>query len=467
MLFTSLEFMVLFLPVVLGVALSLRGGALLSWIALASCVFYAFAGHAWFLIPMAVSTIIDFLVGHQLAVHERPSTRKALLWFSLVSNLGLLAYFKYSGLLVRSIQDLSATLGQPASPLIELGAVILPAGISFYTFQTMSYVIDIYRRHAEPERSFVKYLTFVSFFPHLVAGPLTRHNQLIPQLSRIAGAGIQPAWRAGIVMFAFGLLKKVCIADRLGNWVDPQIADLGNAGAVEAWLALIGYSMQLYFDFSGYSDMAVGLGRLFNVELPQNFNSPYRALDPSDFWKRWHISLSQWLRDYLYIGLGGNRCSEWRRNFNLIVTMFLGGLWHGAHWTFALWGLYHGVLIALHHRFSAQWGRLSTASRRVSMFMLVCIGWVFFRADSLEVALDWFQALAGGNGIVQSEPSVRGLVLPCGLVLTATILATLGKNTFELEVAKLSAPRLWALGSATAVAVLLMNFASKFLYYQF
>jgi len=348
-LFTSLEFLLLFFPVVLIVALRLSGQPLLRWITATSIVFYAFAGHWWFIVPMLVTTTVDYLVALGIARQTAARRRGWLLGVSLAGNLGMLAYFKYSGLLVHTAERAADVLGLVRGDT-SFGwfEVVLPAGISFYTFQTLSYIIDVWRGDAPAERNFIRFAAFVSFFPHLVAGPLTRHHQLIPQLARIAERGIAARWQEGTFLFCVGLSKKVLIADRLGNLVDPLLTPTSTLDLAHAWLALFGYAFQIYFDFSGYSDMAIGLGRLFGIELPQNFNSPYKAVSPRDFWRRWHMTLSFWLRDYLYISLGGNRCPPARRRFNLMATMVLGGLWHGASWTFAAWGAWHGLLLLLH-----------------------------------------------------------------------------------------------------------------------
>ena len=317
MLFSSLEFLILFLPLTLAVALRLRGQPLLRWIAFTSVVFYAFAGHWWFIVPMLVTTVVDYWVAIVIERTQAPARRRALLAISLAGNLGLLAYFKYAGLLARTVEAGVAALGIPSMlHVTRWFDVILPAGISFYTFQTLSYIIDVWRGAAPAERNFVRFAGFVSFFPHLVAGPLTRHHQLIPQLTRIATTGISPRWRAGILLFCVGLCKKVLLADRLGNLVDPLLAPPMELDALRAWLALAGYALQIYFDFSGYSDMAIGLGRLFGIELPQNFNSPYKAASPSDFWRRWHMTLSAWLPlNLLATAAGGHRPRARRRRF--------------------------------------------------------------------------------------------------------------------------------------------------------
>jgi alginate O-acetyltransferase complex protein AlgI len=464
-LFSSLEFLVLFLPLALVVALALRGQPLLRWIALTSVIFYAFAGHWWFIVPMLLTTVVDFWVAIAIERARRGRARRWLLAVSLAGNLGMLAYFKYSGLLVRTAEAALIALGlEESARASRWFEVILPAGISFYTFQTLSYIIDVWRGQAPAERNFVRFAGFVSFFPHLVAGPLTRHHQLIPQLARIAATGITPRWREGVLLFAVGLCKKVLIADRLGNLIDPLLAPPLALDAPRAWLVLLGYAFQIYFDFSGYSDMAIGLGRLFGIELPQNFNSPYKAASPSDFWRRWHMTLSAWLRDYLYITLGGNRCSPARRRFNLLATMILGGLWHGANWTFAAWGTWHGLLLVLHHSVPA-WERMSGFWQRNLTFFLVTLGWVFFRAESFAHAAQWFASLAGAHGL--AAPWTQETAALAALVLLGLAIVRLAPNSLELPLARLGAVPQVGLAGATAAALLLMNYGSKFLYFQF
>jgi alginate O-acetyltransferase complex protein AlgI len=457
------------MPIVLLTARVLRGNALLFWISFSSAVFYAFAGHIWFLIPMAITTSLDFWIGGRLTVSSSAAMRKFYLVVSLVCNLGLLAYFKYSGLLLHTIQSAALHLGMHGLPINIQWAltVILPAGISFYTFQTISYVMDIYRGNAGREPNFLKYLSFVAFFPHLVAGPLTRHNQLLPQLTRIADHGIKPRWEEGIYLFVIGLAKKVLIADRIANGIDPLISDIGNAGLLTAWIALLGFALQIYFDFSGYSDMAIGLGRLFGIELPRNFNSPYQARNPSEFWQRWHITLSQWLRDYLYISLGGNRCSHNRRQFNLMTTMILGGLWHGGNWTFAFWGFLHGALLMLYHSRENAWNTLSHSLQRNLTFLFVCLAWVPFRSDSLSHMFVWYAAMVGAHGIKGPafHPSIIVWLVPLE-ALALTVVFRL-KNSLEISYLNLSRPKLLLLAATATLSILLMNFSSRFLYFQF
>jgi alginate O-acetyltransferase complex protein AlgI len=471
MLFNSFGFLLVFLPAVLVISLRVKGQSLLRWLALTSFFFYSFAGHAWFLIPMLVTTCLDFFMAPLIASAHNQKRRKLYLMVSLVGNLGLLFYFKYSGLLVRTAEAVALQMAEIfgfKDPGWSLAGyeVILPAGISFYTFQTLSYIIDVYRGQAEPEHNFWRFAGFVSFFPHLVAGPLTRHNQLIPQLTGVAQSGIRPRWEDGIYLFAIGLCKKVLIADRIANLTHPYLGGTGNMTIVTAWLALFGFTMQIYFDFSGYTDMAIGLGRLFGIELPQNFNSPYQALNPSDFWRRWHITLSRWLRDYLYISLGGNRCSHFRRNLNLMLTMILGGLWHGASWTFAIWGFYHGLLLVVFHQLEGPWSKLPAAVQRTVTFFLVMIGWLFFRAETFSGAMHWLKNLFifGGSVGVLSEGELK-LV---GFILSGLLVTQLFPNASSAP----SLPALrpfykFSLGVLTFFAILMLGYSSRFLYFQF
>ena len=449
MLFNSVEFIFLFLPGVLLAARFLKGPALLRWITLSSFIFYALAGRTWFLLPMLATTAFDFWLAPRIASAATPERKKALLAVSVSASLGLLFYFKYAGLFLGSTF-----------------AVLLPAGISFYTFQTLAYVIDVYRGDAEPERDFWKFAGFVSFFPHLVAGPLTRHDQLLPALGRIAAEGVKPRWQAGLFLFSVGLIKKVLIADRLAILIDPMINDAARLDAAAAWLALLGYALQIYFDFSGYCDMAIGLGRLFGIELPQNFNSPYQAKDPSDFWRRWHMTLSAWLRDYLYLPLGGRSFSAGRRYAAVMATMLLGGLWHGANWTFVAWGFYHGALIIGFHRTKSRWRSRPVILQRAATFTLVTLGWVFFRSPDFHDAALWLAALFDARGLAAGlSAEHQPLLLLCvfGVTVTQWPRNASGRTDWE----RLSPPFQTALGLATVAAVLWANSGTEFLYFQF
>jgi alginate O-acetyltransferase complex protein AlgI len=321
--------------------------------------------------------------------------------------------------------------------------IVLPVGISFYTFHTISYIVDSYRRTVTPTRNFFEFSCYVSLFSQLVAGPIVRFRQIEEDLENIDRHDARAGWTVGWSFFTLGLIKKVLIADTIAALVNPRFADYTALSTGGAWLCMLGYAYQIYFDFSGYSDMAVGLGHLFGLRIPQNFNSPYQALDISDFWRRWHISLSTCLRDYLYIPLGGNRGPRWMVYRNLMITMLLGGLWHGASWTFVAWGGYHGALLAAYRLSGRYWDALPVALRRAGTFILVVVGWVFFRSTNWTMAM----------GLLERMFAWRWAPLPAGtyllpvIVALAAAVAHFGANTFQLRHA-------WRPSVAAGLAVL-------------
>lgn len=467
MLFNSFRFVFLFFPAVFLISTWLKGRRLLAWIAVSSFIFYSFAGHVWFLGPMLATIVLDFILAQKMAKTKKARLKKAILIFSIGSSLGLLIYFKYAGFLSQTIAHFTWLFFGSPNTYPELFHTLLPAGISFYTFQTISYMVDVYQGKAEPETNFWRFASFVSFFPHLVAGPLTRHHQLIPALKNIEHRGFSPAWKAGIFLFVIGLSKKVLIADRIAEFIDPLIQDIAHSGFVLSWVSLLGFTFQIYFDFSGYTDMAIGLGRLFGVELPKNFHDPYQAVNPSDFWKRWHVTLSQWFRDYLYIPLGGGTSGSLKTFRNLLLTMMLAGLWHGAQWTFMAWGLYHGLLLALYHGMKPIWDKQDILIQKTVSFLLVCLGWVFFRSLSLTDALQWYQNLFGFKTFALDFPVMRLLQI-LGLLAIAFLISHLkfnASNSDRLHTLGVRAGIL--LGSLAVLDVLFMNQSARFLYFQF
>ena len=410
MLFPTITFAV-FLVLVLAVHTVLleRPTAWKASMLVASYVFYGWWD--WrFLSLIWLSTIVDFVAGR--AIHAADSTLLRRLWLccSLGTNLGMLGFFKYAGFFVDSFVDLLAGLGVEASTA-TLG-IILPVGISFYTFQTMSYSIDIYRRVLEPTDRLLDFALFVGFFPQLVAGPIVRARDFLSQLATNDRAPVDTGLATKLILG--GLFKKMVLADVLGaELVDGVFANPGGATGLEVLLAVYGYAFQIYGDFSGYSDIAIGIALLLGFRFPMNFDQPYRALSLQDFWRRWHISLSSWLRDYLYIGLGGNRRGPGRTARNILVTMLLGGLWHGAGWTFVLWGAIHGIGLVVERAIPGLVGGKPTPVRRMARtlvtFHLVCAGWVFFRAVDLGRAVEVF---AGLGGSWTSAPTIGlGVVL--------------------------------------------------------
>jgi alginate O-acetyltransferase complex protein AlgI len=397
MLFNSFVFLFAFLPTAYTVFWMLRRAPHRHlWLAVSGYVFYGY-WNPWFCLLMLFSTLVSYFAGLGLLRAQSDRGRQWFLVLPIAVDLSLLAFFKYAAFASETLQSAVAAVGLdwhvPDSFRLPLSAerlgfddIILPVGISFYTVHTISYIVDAYRRTITPTRNFFEFAAYVSLFSQLVAGPIVRFRQLEEDLENLAVADRRRWLKIGVAYFVYGFAEKVLIADTLAWFVDPAFERWQQLSTVGAWVAAVGYTFQLYFDFSGYSSMAIGLGYLFGLRIPINFNSPYKATDPSDFWRRWHISLSTCLRDYIYIPLGGNRGGDWMVYRNLLLTMLIGGLWHGASWTFVIWGAYHGVLLSLYRACAPQWDRLPLFLRRSSTFLLVVIGWVVFRAPTLHVA---------------------------------------------------------------------------------
>lgn len=423
---------------------------------------YIFYG-SWsmrFLLLLIGSTGFDFFVGRKISGAPSAELKRRWLIASLISNLGLLGYFKYANFFLDSAVSLANTLGVQAHlPVLR---VVLPVGISFYTFQALSYVIDVYRGHCKPARSLLDFAAYTAFFPQLVAGPIERASHFLPQLNNHRGPA--PFDFLGIALIGFGAFKKI-IADHYVRVVDPVFGDLAHAHPMAVWVGTYCFAIQIYLDFSGYSDIAVGLARLLGFDIVQNFQAPYASDSPSDFWRRWHVSLSSWLRDYLYIPLGGSRGGNTNTMRNLFITMVLGGLWHGAAWNYVLWGIYHGGLLALGRLpFFDKLGSTPrfVVLRRILTFHLVCLGWVLFRAESLSdcgIALSkllnplsfdvfaWFRAL---------EKS-RDLGRVTSLLLGGTLIVTL-HHAFPIT------PRMWLEKLAPRPAALRYAIVATMLY---
>ncbi len=366
------------------------------------------------------SSTADFLLAKKIAHTEDAALRKRWLWGTVVLNLGVLGFFKYFNFGVDSVSAALFALGFHP-PQIAL-RIALPVGISFFTFESMSYVIDVYRRELQPCKSYLQYLTFVAFFPHLVAGPIVRPKDLLPQLAD-QGRFDPKIMSEGLFLIAVGLSKKIIIGDYLAlNLVDRVFDAPVMYSALENYAAVLGYALQIYCDFSGYTDIAIGSALLLGVRFPLNFDSPYKSASVVEFWRRWHISLSTWLRDYLYIPLGGNRQGRLRTYFNLLATMVLGGLWHGAAWTFVAWGTMHGLALALNKWVGERWVGASLSSslvgRVVSVlltFHFVCAAWVFFRAPTFAQANLVFSRMATFTLYHPNLPGPLVAVLALGL----------------------------------------------------
>lgn len=483
MIFSSYEFIFLFLPLVLTGYYLLPGRARTLFLTLASYLFYGWWDYR-FCGLMLLSTGIDYMAGQGITRARTCRGKKQWVVLSVISNLSLLGFFKYYDLFASTLNYGLASLFpstcnlQPS--IIPLLHLVLPVGISFYTFQSMSYAIDLYRGRALKTRSFLDFACYVALFPQLVAGPIVRYRELAGQLAQRTHTLEKIS--KGAALFVLGLAKKVLVADAMAPLTGLAFG-ASSPGFIDAWVGVLAYTMQIYFDFSGYSDMAVGLGLMFGFRFPINFNSPYQAVSITDFWRRWHISLSGWLRDYLYIPLGGNRIGSRRTYINLFLVMLLGGLWHGASWTFVAWGGYHGLLLAWErlrcggHPAAGVWSRLRT-------FLLVCLGWVVFRAASMGQATGIWQGMAGMNGFgsLTGWTSEIPVVLFLAALAGASLIALLVPNTWSLVrpgeedqepiycisfswcmLAALSLAFLLILSTVT----LLVNASSPFLYFQF
>lgn len=352
-------------------------------------LYFYYKSSAWCCFILLGICISDYLLGRWLYALTTDWKRRAIVLLNVVVNVGMLVYFKYLNLLIDAFSHLT-------SRDFDVLDIVLPAGISFFTFRSISYIVDIYRRQMEPARNFIDYCFFLTFFPPLLAGPVVRAKDMLPQIYARPEATRAQVSR-GLVLIMFGLVKKVIVADYIsGNFVDRIFDNPSLYSGFENLMGAVGFTLQLYCDFSGYSDMAIGIALLLGFEFKDNFNAPFKAQNPSDFWRRWHISLSTWLRDYLYIPLGGNRKGKFRTYLNNFLTMVIGGLWHGASWMYIIWGAYHGLLLALHKMFKRIW-RLPEALKGNHMikffnmavtFALIVAGFTLFRAPSLETVGD-------------------------------------------------------------------------------
>ncbi len=436
MLFNSFIFILVFLPLVMaGFHLIGRRWPALAklWLTGASLFFYGWWNPVYLWVIVG-AMIVNFAVGKALIARRCPRPR-LLLGLGIAANICMLGWFKYAAFLGNNVASLTGAS-------FHLNAIALPLAISFFTFQKIAFLVDAYQGRIE-ECAFPDYCLFVTFFPQLIAGPIVHYREIAPQISHPAAFRFRSSNLAvGLTLFAMGLFKKVVIADAIAIHADAvfNAAGVGTApGMAAAWSGALAYTFELYFDFSGYSDMAIGLGRIFNVRLPINFSSPYKAASIGEFWRRWHISLSTFLRDYLYIPLGGNRRGTTRRNINLFLTMLLGGLWHGAGWTFVFWGALHGAYLVIHHGWRALMGSDHAASQPgpfarlpgvLLTFVCVVVGWVFFRAKDFQTAI---AILAGMSGLTPT-PAAAPVAASAPWLLIGALLAVVwfAPNTNQL-----------------------------------
>ncbi len=418
----------------------------------ASCLFYGWWDYR-FLGLLFISSLVDYVAGRELGRRSDPKIRRRLLAASLGTNLGILGMFKYFGFFVDSFAQLVGFFGLNAD--VKTLNIILPIGLSFYTFQSMAYTIDIYRGHLKPARHWIDFFAFVSFFPQLVAGPIQRAGHLLPQFETTRELNFAQV-RRGAEQVLWGLFKKVVIADNLAGPVELIFRDHATLGAVTLFVGTLFFAVQIYCDFSGYSDIAIGTASFFGVNLTRNFAYPYFATNLVEFWQRWHISLSTWFRDYVYIPLGGNRVGFMQRNANLFATFAISGLWHGANWTFVAWGLFHGVLYVAYLYLRGKTspppdaGRLIPSLRQCFSipltFVTVLISWVFFRSESIGAAFGYLTGLvtrlSGGGTYIATPILLEALVLSAGLLLLEWCRRT---KTHVLELGDLSRVLRWPL----------------------
>jgi alginate O-acetyltransferase complex protein AlgI len=447
-------------------------------VAVVSLIFYTWgAGPYTFLLLSAIA--VNYAAGVLIDADryaDRPAVRRGILLTAIVWDLGILAIWKYAGFASQQVAALSSALGLGHSPVIELA---LPIGISFFTFHHLSYVVDVYRHSRRAQKSPVQFVTYIAMFPQLVAGPIVRYHEIADQLADTKRNRADD-FAAGFPRFAWGLTKKVVIADTIAPIADAAFATSGgDMTTATAWLGALAYTLQLYFDFSGYSDMAIGLGMMIGFKLPENFDRPYSAVSITDFWRRWHMSLSRWFRDYVYIPLGGNRHGAAKTYRNLVIIFVATGFWHGANWTFLVWGLYHGALMLIERAtgqgiLEATGARL--VARRALTFLLVVVGWVFFRAENLDKAFAMLRAMfvptAGGlpEAVSVALTHQRSLVLvlallvvllPGSLVLGRVLQAGRSRRAVITRYAVV------AVAAPCAAVFAAVGTFSPFLYYQF
>jgi len=379
MVFSSNIFLLYFLPAFLVLYFVTPNKFRNYTLLLASLIFYAY-GAPDFIIQLTVSTILNFFLVKFMCKAEKQSVRKLFCGISIFVSLGLLAYYKYGNF---TMENINAIRGLFGGEPVEWMKILLPIGISFFTFQSITYTVDTYRGINRPMRKLSDYIVYIMMFPQLIAGPIVRYNEIAGQIEHR-----EHKWSEclhGFYRFVIGLSKKILIADVLGRWVDMQLGgDIGLLDTGTSWIVIMAYTMQLYFDFSGYSDMAIGLGRMMGFSFPENFDNPYNSASISEFWRRWHITLGAFMKNYLYIPLGGNRCSKPRMYFNLWVVFLLSGLWHGASWNFVIWGAYHGFFLVMERLFLGNvYKRIGKVPSVIITFILVMVGWAIFRIEDI------------------------------------------------------------------------------------
>jgi len=475
MLFCSISFMVFF-AVLLCIYWALPWQRARVWLLIAASFYFYATWNKWLAVLLCISTFIDYLLALGIEKSQKNRKRKLLLYISLFANIGLLCYFKYTNFFLLSLDEMLIAAG--ASSWFRSLQVIVPVGISFYTFEAINYMVDVYRGNIRAERNFGNFLLFILFFPHLVSGPIVRARDFLPQIKRPKRFD----WvrmHLGLQYFLMGLFKKLAIADRMALFADPVFDHALDYQTSAAWIAMFAYAMQVYCDFSGYTDMAIGTAHMLGYKLAENFNMPYLAANISEFWNRWHISLSSWLRDYIFIPLGGSRNGEWKTRRNLIITMTLCGLWHGAAWQFVGFGFLQAWLLIIHRAFhrwckykptldAALRSQLGTVFRITFTFVCFCLSLIVFRSSSFGHALEMYTRLltAAPTALPTPVPEL-GFWLTVGIMLAGHLL---GRSGIWIRPAlRLPAPMLgFSYAVLFGLALLLEPQGAKpFIYFQF
>ena len=469
MLFNSLHFIV-FLIIVLIISALLRKYAKRTeiwFLVIVSAYFYG----QWnwtYLLLIYITIVVDYVLGLKCYKAENP---QRYLTISLMVNLGILGFFKYANFILVSGNGLITQAGY--SYQMQLFDILLPVGISFYTFQSLSYTIDIYRKELQPRRKLIDYALFVSFFPQLVAGPIVRASEFFEQLDKKRCFSFAMA-QSGMMLILLGLVKKMVFADNLAAFVDPVFDHPQGVSGVTTLLAVYAFAFQIYFDFSGYTDIAIGVAKLLGFSFPKNFNHPYIALSIQDFWRRWHMTLSRWLRDYLYISLGGNRNGSWLTMRNLFLTMFLGGLWHGASWNFALWGLLHGIYLATERVIGKyRWLQLNMQYKLIKflkwliIFHLVCFAWIFFRAHEFadsSIIIHNILTMSGEFKLPKNSMIQSILILLLPLIHWLSSYLALADRSRDIETKEYV---FWQTVFIVMLIVFSVKHSESFMYFQF
>jgi alginate O-acetyltransferase complex protein AlgI len=467
-LFNSLEYLAFFLLVLAASWLLVRRPRARVWVLLLASYYFYAANNHWLIVLILISTQIDYRVALAIEGTESPVARRRWMLVSVVGNLGMLGFFKYFNFFVDSFAAAGGAVGLEST--WKGWAIVLPVGISFYTFQSMSYTLDVYRGQLPAERSWARFAFYVAYFPQLVAGPIMRASLFLPQIDRPSLSVDE--LEQGLVLIARGLVKKIVLADFLATFADAAFDQPETVSTFGAWLGLYAFTFQIYFDFSGYTDIAIGCSRLMGYHLPDNFNLPYIAVSFSDFWRRWHISLSTWLRDYLYVPMGGNRTETFYGVArNMMVTMLLGGLWHGAAWHFVLWGALHGIYLVIERwlgwRDITGLSPLRLMARRFLVFHAVVLTWLVFRAQDMDLLWGLVRAMG---------PSQVPLVVTWGTLAAVGVILGGGLSQlvclrWELTRAFLALPlplkAMAYAAAAVAVAVFNSEGAQTFIYFQF